>query len=254
MSVLREIEQELGRLTDPQRAAHLQRFFKTGPGEYAEGDRFRGIRVPVLRKLVNRYEHVKLADAAALLESRYHEDRLLALLMFVRMTAAGDRETREDIYRLYLKKTAFINNWDLVDTSAEHIIGAHLDGKSKTPLNRLARSECLWERRMAVMATFYDIKRGRFQQILRLAEMLIDDPHDLIHKVVGWMLREVGKRDLRAAEGFLREHCRRMPRTMLRYAIERFPETKRQAYLSGSAEYGKMKCTQGPSGATGLTG
>ena len=236
MSTVSEIQQELARLADPQKAAHLQRFFKTGAGEYAQGDLFRGIRVPVLRKLVKRYEHIDLADVGELLESSFHEDRLLALLLLVRMTAVGDGATREKIYHLYLKKTAFINNWDLVDTSAEHIIGVHLEGKSKTPLNHLARSTSLWERRMAIMATFYEIKRGRFRETLRIAKMLLNDPHDLIHKAVGWMLREVGKRDLHVEEEFLRKYYRRMPRTMLRYAIERFPAPKRKAYLSGEVE------------------
>ncbi len=220
-------------MADPEKGADLQRFFKTGPGEYAEGDCFRGIRVPVLRKLAKRYDGIDLVDAGELLESHYHEDRLLALLLLVRKAAVGDGETRETIYRLYREKTAFINNWDLVDASAEHIIGAHLDGKSKSALERLARSANLWERRMAVLSTFYYIKRGRFQETLRLASMLLDDPHDLIHKAVGWMLREVGQRDLQVEEGFLRKHYHRMPRTMLRYAIEKFPEPKRQAYLSG---------------------
>ena len=239
MSVVREIQQELARLADPQKAAHLQRFFKTGPGEYAQGDLFRGIRVPELRKLAKRYQGIKLAQADELLRSAYHEDRLLALLLLVQMAGADDGPMRERVYRLYLKRTAHINNWDLVDTSAEHIIGAYLDKKPKIPLNRLARSANLWERRMAVMATFYYIKRGRFQHTLHLAEMLLDDPHDLIHKAVGWMLREVGKRDLRAEEEFLQKHCQRMPRTMLRYAIERFPEPKRRAYLSGNGKQGK---------------
>ena len=233
ISKAEEIQQQLERLADPEKAEQLQRFFKTGPGEYAEADRFRGIRVPALRKLARQYEGIDLADAAALLESGYHEDRLLALLLLVRMAAIGDGDIRSRIYRLYLEKTAFINNWDLVDTSAEHIVGAYLDGKSKRPLHRLARSASLWERRMAIMATFYDIKRGRFAQTLQLAEMLLDDPHDLIHKAVGWMLREIGKRDTEEEEDFLKQHYHTMPRTMLRYAIERFPETKRKRYLRG---------------------
>ena len=234
--MVKEIQQELARLADPQKAAQLQRFFKTGPGHYGEGDLFRGIRVPLLRKLAKRYTHIDLTDAGELLASSFHEDRLLALLLLVRMAARGDGTVREKIYHLYLKNTAFVNNWDLVDISAEHIIGAHLDGKSKAALNRLARSANLWERRMAIMATFYDIKRDRFGETLRIAEMLLDDPHDLIHKAVGWMLREVGKRDLQAEEDFLRIFYRRMPRTMLRYAIERFPQPKRKAYLSGAVQ------------------
>ncbi len=249
MSVVSEIQRKLGLMADPQKATHLQRFFKTGPGEYAQGDLFRGIRVPELRKLAKRYQGIQLAQADELLRSAYHEDRLLALLLLVQMAGAGDEANRERVYRLYLKRTAHINNWDLVDTSAEHIIGAYLDTKPKTPLNRLARSASLWERRMAVMATFYYIKRGRFQHTLLLAGKLLDDPHDLIHKAVGWMLREVGKRDLQAAEEFLGKHCRHMPRTMLRYAIERFPEPKRQAYLSGNVK--KVKEARKTSGAAG---
>ena len=233
MAILKELQRELTRLADPQKAEQLQRFFKTGPGEYAEGDLFRGIRVPVLRKLVNRFEGIGLADAGYLLESPYHEDRLTALLLMVRIAATGDEETKSRVYRRYMEKTAFINNWDLVDSSAEHIIGSYLDGKSKAPLIRLARSSNIWERRMAVMATFFDIKHNRFEPTFIIAEMLLDDAHHLIHKAVGWMLREIGKRDQRAEEGFLRKHYRRMPRTMLRYAIEKLPERQRKAYLTG---------------------
>jgi 3-methyladenine DNA glycosylase AlkD len=157
----------------------------------------------------------------------------LALLILVRTYARGDAHTKKRIYELYLKNTRYVNNWDLVDASAEHIVGAFVMGKSKKPLSVLARSKDLWERRIAIMATFHFIKGGKFAETLKIAKVLLADKEDLIHKAVGWMLREVGKRNLQSEERFLQEHYKRMPRTMLRYAIERFPESKRQRYLKG---------------------
>lgn len=228
-----DIQERLAALGDPGVAAVSRRFFKTGPGEYGEGDLFRGIRVPVLRSLAREYQGISLHDAARLLASPFHEDRLLALLLLVRLYARGDGATREQVYRLYLKSTRFINNWDLVDSSAEHIVGAYLWDGGRAPLLRLAKSADLWERRIAVLATFHFIKRGEFGATLRIARVLLSDPEDLIHKATGWMLREVGRRDPEAEEGFLKEHCGRMPRTMLRYAVEKFPEEKRRRYLKG---------------------
>lgn len=228
-----EIRKRLAALGDPYVAAVSSRFFKTGPGEYGEGDRFRGIRVPVLRGLAREYQTISPPEAGRLLRSPFHEDRLLALLLLVRLYARGDGAAREKIYRLYLKNTRFINNWDLVDSSAEHIVGAHLRGRARGPLLRLAKSADLWERRIAVLATFHFIKRGEFGATLDIARVLLSDPEDLIHKATGWMLREVGRRDPEAEEGFLKEHRGRMPRTMLRYAIEKFPEEKRRRYLKG---------------------
>ncbi len=233
MTALDEIQKRLEALADPRVAEGSRRFFKTGPGEYGEGDRFRGIRVPVLRSLAKEYKALTLVEAVRLLGSAFHEDRLLALLILVRLYARGDEALREEIYRLYLKSTRFVNNWDLVDSSAEHIVGAHLWERPRTPLGRLSQSEDLWERRVAVMATFHFVKRGEFGETLKLARALLSDGEDLIHKAVGWMLREVGNRDPEAEEAFLKEHYRRMPRVMLRYAIERFPEEKRQRYLKG---------------------
>lgn len=228
-----DIQARLAALGDPGVAAGSRRFFKTGPGEYGEGDLFRGIRVPVLRSLAREYQSIGLPAAGRLLGSPFHEDRLLALLLLVRLYARGDGATREKVYRLYLRKTRFINNWDLVDSSAEHIVGAFLLDKGREPLQRLAKSADLWERRIAVLATFHFIKRGEFGETLGIARTLLSDPEDLIHKAVGWMLREVGGRDPEAEEAFLREHYRRMPRVMLRYAIEKFPEEKRRRYLKG---------------------
>jgi 3-methyladenine DNA glycosylase AlkD len=228
-----EIQKRLAALGDPRVAAVSRRFFKTGPGEYGEGDLFRGIRVPVLRSLAREYQSISLPEAGRLLGSPFHEDRLLALLLLVRLYARGDGAAREKVYRLYLKSTRFVNNWDLVDSSAEHVVGAYLWDKGREPLQRLAKSADLWERRIAVLATFHFIRRGEFGETLGIARVLLSDPEDLIHKAVGWMLREVGERDPEAEEAFLKEHHRRMPRVMLRYAIEKFPEEKRRRYLKG---------------------
>ena len=230
---LAALRARLRELADPEDACFLQRYFKTGPGEYGEGDVFLGLRVPTLRALAKEYQTLPIDDAAELLRSGAHEERLLALLLLVRLYQRGDDAAKEGIYDLYLASTAAINNWDLVDASAEHVVGAHLWERDRAVLDRLARSELVWERRIAVMATFHFIRRGRFDDTFRIAGVLLHDRHDLIHKAVGWMLREVGKRDQPAEEAFLRQHCRTMPRTMLRYAIERFPEPLRRRYLQG---------------------
>ena len=230
---LSDAQTELAQLAEPADAKNLARFFKTGPGDYGEGDQFRGIRVPVVRKLVRRYRDLPLADVTALLASPWHEDRLLALLILIEQYRRGDAAARQTIFDLYLAHTDRINNWDLVDLSAEHIVGAHLFGGDPSLLTRLARSASLWERRIAMLATFHFIRQGSFDEPLRLADLLLHDTHDLIHKAVGWMLREVGNRDMAAEEAFLRSRYRTMPRTMLRYAIEKFPPARRQAYLAG---------------------
>ena len=227
------INRELGQLADSRIAAGSQRFFKTGPGEYGEGDRFRGIRVPVLRKLAKAHQDLTLAEATELLHSSYHEDRLLALLILGNAALKGDDALRESIYHLYLENTQFVNNWDLVDSSAEQIVGAFLTNRDRQVLAQLARSNSLWERRIAIIATFHFIKRADFRDTLSLAEMLLSDSEDLIHKAVGWMLREVGNRNQGVAEEFLAHHYQQMPRVMLRYAIEKYPEPKRKQYLRG---------------------
>ncbi len=227
------LREKLHRLADSEKAEGLQRFFKTGKGEYAEGDRFIGVRVPEIRTLVKAYPDTSLNDIQSLLHSAIHEERLLALLLMVQQYQCGDSALRQSLYKLYLSSTAFINNWDLVDASAEHIVGAWLDTRSRKPLYKLARSESLWERRIAIMATFHFIKQGEFEETLLIAQLLLNDQHDLIHKAVGWMLREIGKRNQEVEEGFIKRHYHAMPRTMLRYAIERFPEKRRQAYLKG---------------------
>lgn len=231
-----EIERELHALGEPEVARALGRFFKTGPGEYGEGDRFLGIRVPVLRRLARLYGALELPACRELLGSPFHEARLLALLILVRHYDRGDEAMREAVYRLYLDHLRCVNNWDLVDSSAEHIIGRHLRERDKTLLDDLARSSSIWDRRIAIMATFHYVKAGSFDETLRIGDLLLDDPHDLVQKAVGWMIREVGKRDRATAEAFLRPRYRRMPRTMLRYAIEKFPEGLRQQYLRGEIE------------------
>ncbi|NTV98091.1 MAG: DNA alkylation repair protein [Chlorobiaceae bacterium] len=227
------IQRRLEELSDPAEALFAQRFFKTAPGEYGEGDIFRGIRVPVLRKLSKAFQDTPLTEVLTLLASCFHEDRLLALLLLMHRYSGADELEREILFELYLANTRFINNWDLVDISAPHIPGRFLLDHERTPLYRLAGAQSLWERRIAVIATFYFIRKGEFEDTFAIAGLLIDDRQDLIHKAAGWMLREVGKRDMDAEEGFLREYYRRMPRTMLRYAIERFPEELRQRYLRG---------------------
>ena len=229
----RDVQRQLKKLGNPEHAAISQRFFKTGPGEYGEGDIFIGIRVPVLRKLVKEFKDLATREVEILLRSPIHEERLLAILLLVYIFNKGEDEVKKDIYDLYLKSTEFINNWDLVDVSAEHIVGAYLKDKNRALLYRLAGSKDLWERRISIMATFHFVKHREFSETIKICSMLLSDRHDLIHKACGWMLREIGKRDLKTEEIFLKEHYRKMPRTMLRYAIEKFPENKRQRYLRG---------------------
>ena len=214
-------------------ATFLQRFFKTGPGEYGEGDRFIGVRLPAMRLVCRTCRGVGLPAVRTLLRSRVHEERLLALLMLVDAFGRGDERERKAIYDLYLSHTAFINNWDLVDSSAAHIVGGWLRDRSRAPLVKLARSASLWDRRIAIIATHHFIRLGEFADTFRIADLLLDDDHDLIHKAGGWMLREVGNRDAAAERRFLRDRYARMPRTMLRYAIEKFPEAERKRYLAG---------------------
>jgi 3-methyladenine DNA glycosylase AlkD len=221
-------------MENPQKAKLLQGFFKTGPGEYGEGDVFLGIQVPVLRMLAREFDGLPMPAVRSLLDSPLHESRLLALLLLVREYTRGNDADKRRIYDFYLASTSSINNWDLVDLSAPRIVGDFLAARSRAPLRRLAKSDSLWERRIAIVATYRFICDNDFGATLAIAQMLLRDHQDLIHKATGWMLREVGKRDTAALEGFLDQHCRAMPRTMLRYAIERFPEARRQQYLKAS--------------------
>jgi len=227
------IRKKLQKLSNKKKAKILQGFFKTGPGEYGEGDIFLGITVPVLRKVSKEHAGMPLSETVQLLKSSIHEERLLSLFMLVYAFVKGEAAVRKKIFSLYLRNSKYINNWDLVDLTAPNIVGAYLLDKSRKPLYALAQSDNVWKRRIAILATFQFIKQQDFDDALRIARILLRDEHDLIHKAVGWMLREVGKRSQPVEEQFLKQHYKKMPRTMLRYAIERFPEERRKQYLKG---------------------
>jgi len=234
MSKLQEITRELKKHANPFQASILQRFFKTGPGEYGAGDVFLGLKVPVQRQIVRRYMDLDRKSIQKLLNSKIHEFRLVALLILVaQYEAAKDLKSKESIVSFYLKNTRRINNWDLVDLSVYKILGDFLllSGKFQI-LTRLAASKNLWERRISMIATYAFIKAGRTKEVFILAKKLLKDEHDLIHKAVGWMLREAGKRvSARELKEFLDKHYRQMPRTALRYAIERLSPCEREHYL-----------------------
>lgn len=233
-----EIKSRLQTLADPRVSRVLQGFFKTADGEYGAGDVFIGVKTPPLRELAKEFQTVPLPTVKALLKSRVHEERTLALMILVQQFTRADEAARERIYSFYLAHKAFVNNWDLVDGSAPYIVGPYLWTRDRRQLYVLAKSPSLWERRIAILATFYFIRQNDFNDALKISGLLLQDEHDLIHKAVGWMLREIGKRDLVAEEGFLKEHYRTMPRTMLRYAIERLPESRRRKYLLGKVYAG----------------
>lgn len=226
-----DIARELRELAETKRAETHQRFFKTGKGEYGEGDMFLGIRVPHIRKLVRKFRGISQEHTEKLLHSRWHEERLFALLILVDSFKTGDKELRKEIYDLYMCSTQWINNWDLVDLSAHHIPGGWLYDRDRKPLHEFAESNDLWKKRIAIISTQHFIRKNDYTDTLAISEKLLQDNHDLIHKAVGWMLREVGNRNLVTEEKFLKKHYMNMPRTMLRYAIEKFPEQKRQKYL-----------------------
>jgi len=220
----------------PKKVPDYQRYFKTGPGQYGEGDRFHGVTMPKSRLIARAARGMATSQIVALLKSPMHEERMVALLILVdAFRRAATAKEQAAVYRLYVGHLDRVNNWDLVDGSAPTIVGGYLENRDRGILYRWARSPRLWERRVAVLATFRFIDAGDFEDALALARILRDDDHDLIHKAVGWMLREVGNRDREVLEGFLRKHSRQMPRTMLRYAIEKLPEIRRQAYLKGTA-------------------
>jgi 3-methyladenine DNA glycosylase AlkD len=233
------IKKKLRQLAKPERAARLRQFFKTAPGDYAEKDKFIGVYVPDLRKLAKEYLGLSFDELSGLLESAIHEERLLALLILVLKFKKVDQKERRCIFHYYVKNTSCINNWDLVDQSAHHIVGAYLigeikAGKSINILYKLAKSRKLWGRRIAMVACWQfirDHKHGDLNVVLEIAELLLNDKHDLIHKAVGWMLRELGKRDIVMLEGFLDQYAGAMPRTMLRYAIEKLPQPKKRFFL-----------------------
>lgn len=246
MNNLKSLKKELKKAANPIKAKILQRFFKTGKGEYGEGDIFLGITVPMLRLIASKYKDLTLKEVEELLKSKIHEERLVALLLLVYKYQKGSKNEREEIYNFYLKNTKYINNWDLVDLSAHLIVGEYVfrsviaseakqsQKKGIDTLEKLARSKNLWERRIAIVATYYFIRNRKFDPTFKVSKILLHDKHDLIHKAVGWMLREVGKKDQKKEEIFLKQHYKTMPRTSLRYAIERFPDTLRLSYLRGN--------------------
>jgi 3-methyladenine DNA glycosylase AlkD len=229
--MLAAIQFRLESLADEPTAGILRRFFKTGPGEYGQDDRFRGIRVPVLRKLCREFRHAGVEVISELLESPWHEDRMLALLLLIERYRASSESSREALYEFYCTRTDRVNNWDLVDLSAPCVVGRHLHTRDRSRLYRFAESTSLWERRIAIVSTFHFIRNNDFSDTIALAERLLADPEELLHKATGWMLREVGKRDQPLLEAFLDHYATIMPRTALRYAIERLPEDERRAYL-----------------------
>lgn len=230
--MLEQLKKDMRGMANPERARVSRSYFKTGKGEYGEGDVFLGMNASQMRKLAREYAALAMEDLERLLASAVHEERGLALLVLVNRFQRADAAERQRIYGFYMKHTAAVNNWDLVDCSAPYIVGPHLEGRGTRVLAKLARSRNVWERRIAILATYHFIRQGRPEETLRIAEMLLGDEHDLIHKAVGWMLREVGKRCGEEVEAaFLEKHCRAMPRTMLRYAVERFPAPRRAHFL-----------------------
>lgn len=227
-----EIKKEFKKFSNQERAELLQRYFKTGKGEYGEGDIFLGLRVPDTREIAKKYNTISIGEAAEFLPSQFHEERLFALLVLNNVFQRGNEEDRKKIFDLYLQNTNYINNWDLVDLSAGKILGAYLFNRDRTPVYKLAKSKNLWERRISIMATSYFINHNSFDDTFNIVKILLHDKEDLIHKAVGWMLREIGKRELEIEEDFLEKYYKEMPRTMLRYAIEKFPEEKRKSYLT----------------------
>jgi len=234
MSRLSNLKKDLKAKAKLANAKALARYFKTGPGEYGEGDIFLGLKTAETRQVAKKYPDLSPTDLKKLLASKMHEERTVALMILTRQFAQAPLAQKKALYQFYLRNLGGVNNWDLVDTSAPEIVGAYLDltQEPRDILYQLAYSANLWERRVAMLATYYFIKKNQFTDTLKIAKILLKDKEDLIHKAVGWMLREVGKRDLAAEEAFLHQNYRKMPRTMLRYAIEKFPEAKRQAYLS----------------------
>ena len=224
--------EEIRELADAEIAKHSLRFFKTDKGQYGFGDIFLGVRAPKIRSIAKKHIDISIADMKTLIQSKYHEERFLGLIILVnKYSKTKDKKNRNQLYKIYVSSFKYINNWDLVDVTCPHVTGKHLMDKDRTILYKWAKSEDLWTKRIAMVSTFSFIRKNDLEDTFKIAEILLHDEHDLIHKAVGWMLREAGKRDLKREETFLKKYYKTMPRTMLRYAIERFEETKRQSYL-----------------------
>jgi len=225
-----EVQRAIRKIAKPNKAAFFQRFFKTGKGQYGYGDIFLGLSVPEVRSVAREYRDLSIESCFQVLKSKFHEERMLALMILLAKYRKSESEIKNKIYTLYLKNRKHVNNWDLVDLSAGWIVGPHIP---TAMLNQLVKSKNLWDRRIAVLSTFHHIRKNEFTRTLALAEKLLKDEEDLMHKAVGWMLREVGKRDEKVLKGFLKSYCTKMSRTMLRYSIEKFPPTQRKKYLLG---------------------
>jgi len=229
-----EIQKTFRQLQDSNRAISNLKFFKTAKGEYGYGDLFLGIRMPVTRQLAKDNIGLSLGNTKTLIKSKYHEERMLGLIILVNKYAkASQDDEKENIYQVYISHFKYINNWDLVDVTCPHIVGKHLIDRDRAVLYQWAQSDDLWTKRISMITNWWFVRKGDLQDVFSIAEVLLGDEHDLIHKAVGWMLREAGKKDMRRTEVFMKQYYRSMPRTMLRYAIEQYPETKRQKYLKG---------------------
>lgn len=229
----KEAFSELKSYSNPAKAEHSKRFFKSGPGEYGEGDKFLGITVPNQRKVARKFKNMELNEVQKLLQNEYHEARLTAVMLLVYKIEKANEHVFEEVVQFYLKNLRYVNNWDIVDSSCHQILGRFLFNKERDLLYELAQSEDIWKKRIAIITCYYFIKRDDFKDALKIAEILLNDDHDLIHKAVGWMLREIGNRNLDAETQFLDQYFKNMPRTMLRYAIEKFDEPLRKHYLHG---------------------
>jgi len=231
MNSITSLKQDLQALATEERAKASARYFKTGPGQYGEGDIFIGVTVPDTRKIAKKYKNINLEQIQELLKSKIHEHRLTALLILVEQFNNSNEKEKQEIYNFYLNHTKHINNWDLVDLSAHQIVGSHILNKEKSILEKLAKSQNLWEKRIAIISTFEFIRKKEFKESFKIANILMQDKHDLIHKAVGWMLREIGKKDQAQEKEFLNKHYKTMPRTMLRYAIKRFSKEDKMFYM-----------------------
>jgi 3-methyladenine DNA glycosylase AlkD len=235
---LKAWREEIRNHARPNKAAFFQKFFKTGPGEYAEGDQFLGLSVPQMRSIAKKSKGLNIKETLQLLQSKLHEERLIALILMVEKFRSGDDKVKNEIFKAYLKNRTWVNNWDLVDSSAPQIVGAYLENRDRSLLRKLARSKSLWDRRIAIVSTQYLIRKGEFKDTTEISEMLLKDSEDLIHKASGWMLREVGKRDEKVLKKFLKNHAAHMPRTMLRYSIEKFTPAERAKFMQMKMDLG----------------